>query len=284
MSIEKKIQINNSFYSANKSSAPEARCGLIFNPCIIAYFPICTIADGCYGVNVPCSSNTPCSDKPCSDKPCSHSPCGDTPSSASLSLTGGIGQFDWTLTLTKEFTTGNKYASAGITTKSFTNGGTNVSSSDIVSSETATDSGTTTVGPVTVTYNPGTYKFWGFAKSATGEYWQAGSGSVEVLASQEEFNWTFAGSDPITGTPISGTSKRSGLGAYITAEEWNRLVRIVNDKTGSSIPRVNRGEVANSAATVNRVASVLGVSSATPGKTPFSADFLNRLMTAVNNL
>lgn len=96
----------------------------------------------------------------------------------------------------------------------------------------------------------------------------------------EPFDWTYAGRDPTTNARITGATKRSGLVACITADEWNRLVDGVNQRKGTSISHVQKGAIANSKSVVSSVSKALGISV----PSGFSAAFFNQLRTAVNNL
>lgn len=96
---------------------------------------------------------------------------------------------------------------------------------------------------------------------------------------KEEFFWTYAGLDS-NGTPIYGTSKIKGYGIYVTASEWNELVRVVNSLYGSSIANVSTGTPIT-AKIYNSVASVLGVSLVEAGKTEIAASHFNLLMNAL---
>lgn len=214
-----------------------------------------------------------CSD--CSD-------CADTPSpSASLTLIGGAGAFTWRITgLGQAFNTGNGYVRAGITWSKFTVGGVS-SISNIADYVMAKSTGSSTSVSHTISYEPGTYMFWGFVETSQGGYWPAGSGVVTVTEPLTTFDWTYAGINS-SGGLVTGTTKRSGYGIYVTADEWNELVDLVNDAKGTSISHVSSG-TAISAAIVNRVASALGVSTVSKGDT-ISASFFNNLRAAYNAL
>lgn len=95
------------------------------------------------------------------------------------------------------------------------------------------------------------------------------------------FNWTYAGLDS-GGSLVYGSEKRSGLGVYVAASEWNDLADLVEDVTGSSVTRVSSGTTI-SAGIVNTMAAALGVSRVSSGD-PISAGFFNRLRTAYNDL
>lgn len=97
----------------------------------------------------------------------------------------------------------------------------------------------------------------------------------------ERFSWTYMGLND-AGTPVSGTTKKSGYGVYVTASEWNKLVGLVNSVKGVSISGVSRGAPI-SAATVNKVASALGVRQVSAGD-EMTAAFFNSLRTAYNAL
>ncbi|MPM01431.1 hypothetical protein SDC9_47671 [bioreactor metagenome] len=198
---------------------------------------------------------------------------------ATLALTGGINILVWTISgLSKAFTTDNGYVRAGITSNQFTVGGVS-SITGIVDYKSATSSGGTSVNQST-TFDPGTYTFWGFVETASGGYWPAGTATVTVSA--ETFNWTYAGTNISTGNPVTGSTKTSGLGIYVSASEWNSLVAKVNSKLGTSISSVSSGQ-SISAARVNLVASALGVSTVSSGST-ISAAFFNALRSAYNSL
>lgn len=239
---------------------------------------------------VSCGSYSECTSYTCSTygEPCSNycndcsdcADCADTPQTgASLTLTGGRIELTWRISgLSSSFTTDNGYVRAGITSDQFTVGGVS-SISGIVAYKDATASGSTTVSQ-TISFDPGEYTFWGFVETESGGYWPAGTDSVTV--SDSEFNWTYAGLSPSTGNPIAGSSKVSGYGIYITADEWNELVDLVNSATGASASYVSSGEDI-STTKVNQVANALGISSVS-SSTPISASFFNDLMDAYNSL
>jgi hypothetical protein len=65
------------------------------------------------------------------------------------------------------------------------------------------------------------------------------------------------------------------LELYVTAEEWNRLVKAVNSVTSSSVTEVKSGDKIT-ASSFNALASALGMSTTvTKDKTQISADLLN---------
>lgn len=103
-----------------------------------------------------------------------------------------------------------------------------------------------------------------------------------IVTSGSEFNWTYAGINPSTGAPVAGSEKQSGLGVYVTADEWNELVALTNTKRGTSVPYVSAGQ-SISASRVNLLATALGVSSVAQG-TPIGASFFNALKNTYNYL
>lgn len=200
----------------------------------------------------------------------------------SLTLTGDTGGFTWKVSgLDNPFTSGN-YRRVGITKDRFTVGGIS-SISGIIDYKNA-GSGGTSVSKY-ISYTPGTYDFWGFAETPLGGYWPCGSGRVKVEEgggpSPSNFEWSYAGIDLTTDSPVYGTRKRSGLGIYVTASEWNSLVSNVNDRLGRSFGYVSRGE-GISASVVNQVSSAVGAGYVQSGSTKISASFFNDLMDAVN--
>lgn len=202
-------------------------------------------------------------------------------SGVTLTLTGGAGRLTWRISgLSQTFNTGNGYIRAGITWSQFTVGGVS-SISNIADYVTAPNTGGSTSVSHTISYEPGTYQFWGFVETAQGGYWPAGSGTVTVTAAFTSFQWTYAGLNA-SGTPVSGNKKVSGYGIYVTAAEWNELVDLVNDATGSSIAHVSSG-IAISATVVNRVANALGIPTVSSGD-ELSASFFNQLRAAYNAL
>lgn len=283
--VEKKIIVDGQFYGEAGSyilAAPPGRC-------VVAAFSVCTVLDSCPGDIPGCARHTPCSsDHPCTrDNPCSNDhPCSnDTPTpSVALDLTGGSGEFTWEIyDLGNPFNAKN-YKRVGITKDKFTVG--NVTSiSGIVDFKNAPASGSSTTVSKTIDYPPGTYTFWGFAEtpidaSGSTKYWPAGSGTVTVTEVPINFDWTYAGRDPTTNARISGATKRSGLVACITADEWNELVDAVNKAKGTSISHVSKGAIANARSVVNPVAKALGVTI----PNGFSASFFNSLRTEANEL
>lgn len=201
---------------------------------------------------------------------------------ASLTLTGDSNGFTWKISgLEKPFLP-KSYIRVGITRNPFTVGG--VSSISGIMDYKKSGSGGTSVSQY-LTYKPSTYDFWGFAETTGGGYWPCGSDRVTVGGgggpSQRDFEWNYAGIDLSTGSPIYGTRKRSGLGIYVTAGEWNSLVDNVNDRLGRNFGHVSRSE-GISASVVNQISSAVGTGYVQSGSTKISASFFNDLMDAVN--
>lgn len=198
---------------------------------------------------------------------------------ASLTLQGGVDGFRWYITgLGNNFTTLNGYVLAGITKDQFTVGGT-TSISGVVSSVAASLNGTTSVTSW-CNYAPGTYQFWGFTLTKLGGYWPAGTATVTVRSSTA-FEWSFAGLDE-RGVPVVGQEKLKGLGVYVTADEWNELVRLVNIARNTAIPSVARGDIIT-ATVVNPVADALSISGVSRNDT-LTAAFFNNLKNAYNSI
>ena len=98
---------------------------------------------------------------------------------ATLSLSGGIQQFTWTISgLGNPFNT-SYYKQAGIATGYVTEGQQNAPGG-IVSSISANSYGTSTSCGTTVSYPAGTYTFRGWVQAANGRYYAAGYASVVV--------------------------------------------------------------------------------------------------------
>jgi hypothetical protein len=93
------------------------------------------------------------------------------------------------------------------------------------------------------------------------------------------FEWWL--SHPVKGNTM-GTYNNSP--APVKAEEWNRLVALVNSKLSKNIDTVTAGDEMNagSGGNVKVVASALGVSVAS--KDEVTASFFNALKTAINNI
>lgn len=72
--------------------------------------------------------------------------------------------------------------------------------------------------------------------------------------------------------------------APVTADEWNRLVNIVNTKKGTNYKHVSRGEdfSASNGSSVKTIADALGVS--VSSSSFISAEFFHKLRDAVNAL
>lgn len=99
---------------------------------------------------------------------------------ATLSLTGGVKKFSWTISgLGNNFNT-TYYKSAGVTTTSFSDGASSVSS---VSSVTASSSGTSksvSKSNVSFTTTTGRITFYGYAQAANGNYYNSGSATTTI--------------------------------------------------------------------------------------------------------
>lgn len=108
-----------------------------------------------------------------------------------------------------------------------------------------------------------------------------GSSSVDPPVSFTRFDWTYAGLD-VNGNVVYGSTKRSGLGIYVTAAEWNELAALVRNETGKSVSTVNSGRTI-SASVVNTMAKALGVPQVSSGS-PITASFFNNLRSAYNAL
>lgn len=214
-----------------------------------------------------CSSDNPCSD--CSDKPCSD--CSDTQpvvkkrSIVSVSYTSTSATF----TVTRnDATTIRLFVREGGTSDT---SGKTVYDSDDVSVSSATWRHT-----VSGLSPGGTYSYnlkddvggWLTAKSFTTPF--------------KKFNWTYAG-ETVNGVHVSGSTKTSGLGVYVTKDEWNEFAELVEDVTGSTVTRTTSGAQI-SAAIVNTAARALGVATVTKNVTEISAAFFNSLRTAYNSL
>jgi hypothetical protein len=93
------------------------------------------------------------------------------------------------------------------------------------------------------------------------------------------FEWWL--SHPVQGNTM-GTYNNSP--APVKAEEWNRLVDLINSKLSKNINTVSAGDEMNagSGGNVKVVASALGVSVAS--KDEVTASFFNALKTAINNI
>lgn len=104
---------------------------------------------------------------------------------ASLILTGGENQFSWRITGLSGAFNQAEYIQAGITMYQFTQGGV-TSISGVVDSVSAPYSGSSTSTTTSyVSYDPGTYTFWGFTQVQDGTYWPAGSATVTVYGQTE---------------------------------------------------------------------------------------------------
>jgi hypothetical protein len=106
----------------------------------------------------------------------------------------------------------------------------------------------------------------------------------EVVINEEDivfytlFDWWI--SHPVKGNTM-GTYNNSP--APVKAEEWNRLVALINNKLNMNIDTVVPGNVmdAGNGGNVKVVASALGVS--VESKAEVTASFFNNLKTAINN-
>lgn len=108
-----------------------------------------------------------------------------------------------------------------------------------------------------------------------------GDSSEDPPVSFTEFDWTYAGLNS-NGNAVRGSTKRSGLGIYVTAAEWNELAELVTEVTGKSVSTVRSGQLI-SASIVNTMARALGVSQVSSGRA-ITASFFNDLRSAYNAL
>lgn len=101
---------------------------------------------------------------------------------ASLILSGGENQFSWRITGLSAAFNQSGFIRAGITMYQFTQGGVS-SISGIIDSIYAPSSGAATSTTTRyVSYEPGTYTFWGFTQVQSGSYWPVGSATVTITA------------------------------------------------------------------------------------------------------
>lgn len=105
--------------------------------------------------------------------------------------------------------------------------------------------------------------------------------TAKTKAAATSFNWTWAGLNS-AGSPVVGSTKISGYGIYVTADEWNELAGLVSDVTGKNVATVSSGTTIF-AAIVNTMARALNVSTVSAGD-EITADFFNRLRSAYNAL
>ena len=138
---------------------------------------------------------------------------------ANLSLTDGEEEFGWRITgLSSEFGQNNGYLQAGITRYQFTQSSPSISGVVDSVSAPATGSSTST-SRRWVSYDPGTYDFWGFTQIQDGTYWPAGSATVTVESTAPERPDDWAWSSVI----------RAGRPIQISAYEWNNFCNRIND-------------------------------------------------------
>lgn len=268
------------FQCGTCESCQSSECKL--GECILCQSGQCGSCEKCQGCQSSCERNCQgCEGCEGCETVCEKSSQDPSPG-ASLSISGGPGELTWRISgLSKPFNTANGYVRAGITKDRFTVG--NVSSiTGIIDYKNAPSSGTSTTVSRTISYNPGTYIFWGFTETKLGGYWPTGS-SVTVTVEPEfvPFDWTYEGLDE-AGDPVRGTTKKAERGVYVTASEWNELVDLVNNVKGKSIAHVKQGALI-SATAVNKVASALGVRQVSAGD-EMTAAFFNSLRTAYNAL
>ena len=138
---------------------------------------------------------------------------------ANLSLTGGEEEFGWRITrLGSAFNQANGYVEAGITRYQFTQSSHSISG--VVDSVRAPSSGgSTSTTRRYVSYDPGTYDFWGYTLVQDGTYWPAGSDTVTVEspAAQRPDDWSWY------------STVRAGQPIELSAYEWNAFCNRIND-------------------------------------------------------
>lgn len=138
---------------------------------------------------------------------------------ANLSLTGGEEEFGWRITgLGSAFNQANGYVEAGITRYQFTQSSHSISG--VVDSVRAPSSGgSTSTTRRYVSYDPGTYDFWGYTLVQDGTYWPSGSDTVTVEspAAQRPDDWSWY------------STVRAGQPIELSAYEWNAFCNRIND-------------------------------------------------------
>ena len=215
---------------------------------------------------------------------------------ASLTLTGGIESFTWTISgLSWDFNT-IQYEMVGICTGSFTNGTTDIPSGiiDYVLAESPKETDSKSVSNL-ISYTSGTYSFYGFTKTPpspdypNGAYWLAGSDTVYVEEEEEEIdrpsNWSWY------------TTIKSGSEIKLTAREWNDFTSRINafrEYDGLSdynFTYVRSGVTPISAAICNEARSAISpisgrgtLPSRAVSNSPLTASFFNGLMNALNSV
>lgn len=214
-----------------------------------------------------CSLDNPCSD--CSDKPCSD--CSDIPTRLPAGSITSVFATDTTITIHMASISGAVKYQVAIRLES-------VTGNAVVYTTTSTSYTFRNLDPDT-TY---VVNYRGVDSSGrVGDYMSSGK-TVTTKPAFTKFDWTFAGVTA-NGVPVSGSTKTSGLGIYVTADEWNELAGLIKDVTGNGVTTVSSGDTIT-AAIVNTAAKALGVATVTKNVTEISAAFFNGLRTAYNNL
>jgi len=141
----------------------------------------------------------------------------------------------WYITgLSSPFNTQN-YIRVTLSTNPAINGSPNPPSVILSSIYPITDTGGSTTTPSSTTTGGGafsggnTYTLYGSAQAANGLFYNAGSATFTMpVPRPNNFYWSYAGADPNTGTPITGSDKQSGLAFYLTATEFIGLFNRIN--------------------------------------------------------
>lgn len=150
---------------------------------------------------------------------------------AKLTLTGGPGELTWEISgLSKPFNTSAGYVGAGITMNKFAGGASSITS--IIDYKTALGSGAATSVSHTITYEPGTYTFWGFVETKLGGYWPTGdSATVTVGPAVKSWDWNAS-----NGEATAAQTKRAytavtshGATTDFSYLVWNDLVNKVKE-------------------------------------------------------
>lgn len=209
---------------------------------------------------------------------------------ASLTLTGGVERFTWTISGLSWWFDKDNYARAGICRYPFTSGTTD-EPSGIFDYVEAAEVGTTDSFSASnsLSCTSGTYTFYAFTQVPNGTYYSAGSATVVVESEEEEYDrpsdWGWY------------STIKSGSEINITAREWNDFTSRINafrEYDGLSdynFTYVRSGVTPISAAICNEARSAISpisgrgtLPSRVVSNSPLTASFFNGLMNALNSV
>lgn len=141
---------------------------------------------------------------------------------------GYTGGFYWRITGFQSPFDTDTYIRAGITSKSFTDGGTSISGLLDISTA-ASPTGKYQTSWQWVDYDPGDYTFYGFAQGQDGRYWSAGDADATVYGDTtvtvEPWDWTVSNGDATKAQTKRAYSAITGNGSCsdFSYKVWNDM-------------------------------------------------------------